>query len=200
MFIQVIEGRTANPEEVHKRLEIWQRDLMPGAIGYLGSTAGCTSSGDCILIARFESREAAQRNSDRHEQTEWWSATEKCFDGPVRFHDTDDVQLMTHGELDNAHFVQVMEGHCADRDRLVELEHEADPMLAEARPELIGAVTAYFADNEFTEVAYFTSETEARRGETREVPTEMASKFAEWETLMKVDRYIDITDPWLVSA
>ena len=102
MFIQVIEGRTANPEECTSNLEFWERDLMPGAIGYLGSTAGCTSSGDCILIARFEDREAAQRNSDRHEQTEWWSATEKCFDGPVRFHDTDDVQLMTHGELDNA--------------------------------------------------------------------------------------------------
>ena len=73
-------------------------------------------------------------------------------------------------------------------------------MLAEARPELIGSVTAYFADNECTEVAYFTSETEARRGESREMPNEMASKFAEWETLMKVDRYINITDPWLVSA
>ena len=111
MFIQVIEGRTERPEELHERLDIWQRDLMPGAIGYLGSTGGCTSSGDCILIARFESRDAAQRNSDRPEQGAWWAETEKCFDGPVRFHDTDDVQLMSHGELDSAHFVQVMEGH-----------------------------------------------------------------------------------------
>ena len=29
---------------------------------------------------------------------------------------------------------------------------------------------------------------------------EMASMFAEWERLMKVEKYIDITDPWLVSA
>lgn len=200
MFVQVIEGRAKDPEKVHERLEIWQRDLMPKAIGYLGSTGGCTSSGDCILIARFESRDAAKRNSARPEQTEWWLETEKCFDGPVRFHDTEDVQLMTHGELDNAHFVQVMEGHVSDRKRLVELEHEADPILAKVRPELIGAVTAYFPDDEFTEVAYFTSEAEARKGESREMPNEMASKFAEWDKLMKVDRYIDITDPWLVSA
>ena len=42
MFIQIIEGRTERPEELHERLEIWQRDLMPDAIGYLGSTGGCT--------------------------------------------------------------------------------------------------------------------------------------------------------------
>jgi hypothetical protein len=200
MFVQIIEGRTDDPEAVHKRLEIWERDLMPGAIGYLGSTGGCTASGDCILVARFESREAAQKNSDRPEQTAWWMETEKCFKGDVRFHDTDDVQLMTHGDLDSAHFVQVMEGHFSDRDRLVNLENEAEPLLAEQRPDLIGALTAYFPDNEFTEVAYFTSEAEARQGESREMPSEMASKFAEWEKLMKVERFIDITDPWLVSA
>ena len=200
MFIQVIEGRTQRPEELHERLEIWQRDLMPSAIGYLGSTGGCTSSGDCIMIARFESRDAARRNSDRPEQGKWWAETEKCFDGPVQFHDSDDVQLMSHGEMDSAHFVQVMEGHVSDRRRLAELERESDPILAELRPDLLGSVTAYFGDDEFAEVAYFTSEAEARRAERAEMPEEMASKFAEWERLMKVERYIDITEPWLVSA
>ena len=200
MFIQVIEGRTDRPEELHERLEIWQRDLMPGAIGYLGSTGGCTSSGDCILIARFESRDAAQQNSDRPEQGRWWAETEKCFDGPVRFHDTEDVQLMSHGELDSAHFVQVMEGHVSDRRRLDELEHKADSVLAEMRPDLLGSVTAYFGDGEFTEVAYFTSEAAARQGERGEMSKEMASMFAEWERLMKVEKYIDIDDPWLVST
>jgi hypothetical protein len=200
MFIQVIEGHTERPEEVHERLEIWQRDLMPTAIGYLGSTGGCTSSGDCILIARFESRDAAQQNSDRPEQGEWWEETEKLFDGPVRFHDTDDVQLMTHGEMDSAHFVQVMEGHVSNPRRLAELERESDPILAELRPDLLGSVTGYFGDDEFVEVAYFTSEAEARRAEQRDMPDQMASKFAEWERLMKVEKYIDISDPWLVSA
>ena len=32
------------------------------------------------------------------------------------------------------------------------------------------------------------------------MPKEMASKLAEWEKLRKVEKYIDITDPWLVSA
>jgi hypothetical protein len=200
MFIQVIEGKTQDPDALHRQLEVWERDLMPGAIGYLGSTGGCTSNGDCILVARFESREAAQRNSERPEQTQWWQETEKCFDGAVTFHDSVDVQVMTHGTLDEAQFVQVMEGHVTDRARAEALEREAEPMLAEMRPDLIGAVTAYFGDNEFTELAYFTSEEAAREGERREPPAEAMEQMAEWERIMKVERYLDIKDPWLISA
>ncbi|MGD9701546.1 MAG: hypothetical protein AB7Q42_06170 [Acidimicrobiia bacterium] len=200
MFIQVIEGKTHDADALHRQLEVWQRDLMPGAIGYLGSTGGCTSNGDCILVARFESREAAQRNSDRPEQTQWWQETMKCFDGDVRFHDSVDVQVMEHGTLDDAHFVQVMEGHVMDRSRAEMLEREADPMLAEMRPELIGAVTAFFDGDEFAELAYFTSEEAAREGERQEPPPEAAAQMAEWERVMKVERYLDIKDPWLISA
>jgi hypothetical protein len=200
MFIQVMEGKTKDADALHERIEVWKRDLMPGAIGYLGSTGGCTSSGDCILIARFESADAARRNSARPEQDAWWKETEKVFDGPVRFHESEDVQVMQHGTLDDAHFVQVMEGHVTDRDRAVELEREADPVLASARPDLLGSVTAFFGDGEFTEVAYFTDEAAARAGESQGMPEEMADKFAQWQTVMPVERYLDIREPWLASA
>ena len=200
MFIQVIEGKTSDPEALHRQLDVWERDLRPGATGYLGSTGGCTSTGDCILVARFESREAAQRNSERPEQTRWWQETEKLFDGPVRFHDSVDVQVMQHGNLDEAHFVQVMEGHVTDRDRAMQLEKESDPILSELRPDLLGAVTAYFDDREFTELAYFTSEEAAREGERRDVEGDAAKQMAEWQDVMKVERYLDITDPWLVKS
>lgn len=199
MFIQVIEGRTKDPESLHERMRIWERDLKPAAIGYLGSTGGCTSTGDCIFVARFESREAAQRNSDRPEQTAWWTETQKLLDGPARFHETDDVDIMTHGSLDEAHFVQVMEGHVTDRARAHQIDQEADPLLAGARPDLLGQVTAYFDDDEFAAVAYFTSEDEARRGESATMTGEMASKFAEWQDVARVERYLDIKEPWLAS-
>jgi hypothetical protein len=200
MFIQVIEGKTTNPDAVHERLEVWTRDLMPGAIGYLGSSGGCTKNGDCILVARFVDAASARRNSDRPEQSAWWKETEKLFDGDVRFHDSEDVQVMEHGSLDNAHFLQVMEGHVTDRNRAVTIERQADNVLAEARPDLLGSVTAFFDDGEFTEVAYFTSESDARKGETGEMTEELSRQFEEWQKVMPVDRYLDITEPWLTSA
>lgn len=198
MFIQVIEGKTHDPEALHEQLLVWERDLMPGADGYLGSTGGCTSTGDCILVARFESRQAAQRNSDRPEQGRWWEETERCFDGTVTFHDSEEVEVMQHGDLDQARFVQVMDGKVTDRERAHQLEHESDAVLSGVRPDLLGTVTAYFGDT-FTGMAYFTSEDEARRAESGPVTDEAAAGFAEWQDVMRVDRYLDIPDPWMLS-
>ena len=50
MFVQVIESRTNDPDALRGQLQRWERELMPGAVGYLGSTGGCTASGDLILL------------------------------------------------------------------------------------------------------------------------------------------------------
>jgi len=200
MFIQVITGKTRDPEALHERLEVWQRDLMPGAIGYLGSTGGCTASGDCILVARFQSADAARRNGERSEQTAWWKETEKLFTGQPTFHDSAEVAVMRHGDLDRAHFVQVMEGHVTDKARARVLEDASDEPLAQARPDLLGSVTAYYGKDGYTSLAYFTSEDDARQAEGQDVPADMAKQFDEWQQVMKVDRYLDLTDPWLVEA
>ena len=200
MFVQVMEGKVRDAEGLRAQMDRWIRDLMPGATGYLGSTAGVTDAGDCIMIARFATEEAARRNSDRPEQGAWWTETEACFDGPVRFHESTDVNVMKHGDADQARFVQVMEGHVSDRERARRLDAEADEILATARPDLIESITAYFDDGAYTDVAYFSSEEEARAAEQRPMPENMAPTFAEWEATMKVDRYLDLRDPWLTSA
>jgi hypothetical protein len=199
MFIQVIEGTTLQPEALHEQFEKWKRDLMPGAIGYLGSAGGCTQEGDCILVVRFDSADAARANSERPEQDAWWHETEMLFDGPVRFHDSEHVQIMRRGRLEDAGFVQVLEGHVTDPDMAAELEAETVPLLADARPDLIGTVAAYFDDGEFTEVAYFTSEIEARLGESRRPDEEMAELMQRWDDVLEVDRYLDLAEPWLVA-
>jgi hypothetical protein len=40
-----------------------------------------TDDGRFVLLARFESEEAARRNNARHEQGQWWTETEKYLDG-----------------------------------------------------------------------------------------------------------------------
>jgi len=200
MFVQVMEGKVRDAEGLRTQMDRWIRDLMPGATGYLGSTGGVTEAGDCIMIARFATEEAARRNSDRPEQGSWWTETEACFDGPVRFHESTDVNVMKHGDADKAGFVQVMEGHVNDREKARRLDAEADEILATARPDLIESITAYFDDGAYTDVAYFSSEEEARAAEQRPMPEDMAPTMAEWEATMKVDRFLDIRDPWLTSA
>ena len=49
-----------------------EEELSPGAEGWLGGTYGMTDDGQFVGVVRFESREAAARNSLRPEQTAWW--------------------------------------------------------------------------------------------------------------------------------
>jgi hypothetical protein len=60
-------------------------------------------------------------------------------------------------------------------------------------------VTAYYDQDGFTEVAYFTSEDDARKGETKQMTDEAQAKFREWQDVMHVDRYLDINRPWLMA-
>jgi hypothetical protein len=200
MFVQVMEGKVRDPERLRAQMDRWIQDLMPGATGYLGSTGGVTDAGDCIMIARFATEEDARRNSDRPEQGAWWADTEACFDGPVAFHESTDINVMRHGDADAAGFVQVMEGHVTDREVARRLDAESDPMLAEGRPDLLESITAYFEDGTFTDVAYFTSEADARAGEQNQIPEQYADSFAQWQATMKIDRFLDIKEPWLASA
>jgi hypothetical protein len=76
MFIQVIQGHVAEGDELKEAFDQWQRDLSPGAVGWLGSTAGITDDGMFIGLARFESADAARHNSERPEQHQWWMEIE----------------------------------------------------------------------------------------------------------------------------
>jgi hypothetical protein len=200
MFVQVMEGKVRDADRLRDQMDRWLRDLMPGAAGYLGSTGGVTDAGDCIMVARFASEADARRNSDRPEQGAWWADTEACFAGAVRFHESTDVSIVRHGDADQARFVQIMEGHVSDREAARRLDEQADEILAVARPDLLESITAYFDDGAFTDIAYFRTEEEAREGESRGVPAEVAASFAAWEATMKVERFLDLRDPWLASA
>ena len=66
------------------------------------------------------------------------------------------------------------------------------------RPDVLGTTTVFFADGEFAEIVYFSSEDEARRAETQEVPDRAASMLADLQQAMPVERYIDLTQPKLM--
>ena len=102
---------------LRRQLELWRREIKPGASGYLGSTGGVTSDGRSITLVRFESEQAARANGERAEQGAWWTETAKAFDGGVTFHDCREVDTILGGGSNDARFVQVMDGRARDRTR-----------------------------------------------------------------------------------
>lgn len=199
MFVQIIQGRASEPDELREAFDRWQRDLAPDARGWLGTTAGLTPEGEFMALVRFESADAAQRNSQRPEQHQWWTETSKLFAGDVRFTDCTNVVTFLGGGSDEAGFVQVLQGEVRDVARSRELGRELE-RLKEFRPELIGAVDAVHPDGRhFTQSCYFTSEAEAREGERKEPPPELAHFVAEIPQIYQNVRYYNLTDPWLYS-
>ncbi len=197
MFIQVITAKVVDEKALWRQIDRWESELRPGAEGFLGSTGGITDDGRLIVLARFESAEAAHRNSERPEQAAWWAETEKAIEGPT-FQDSVEVMVMGAGGSNDAGFVQIMRGHVLDAAKMKDLQgrmKEFEAAMAKARPDVIGDVTAIHADGTFTDAVYFRSEAEARANEAGEMPEEMQAMFAEWSSAASIDEYLDLAQP-----
>ncbi|WP_436790724.1 hypothetical protein [Yinghuangia sp. YIM S10712] len=199
VFIQVMQGHTKDPAGLKAQMERWRRELGTGARGWLGSTGGVADDGTFVGVVRFDSPDAARRNSDRPEQTAWWRETEQMFDGGVTFHDCAQTETHGRGGSDDAGFVQVIQGRVTDVERMRQLNREMDDRIAEFRPDVIGSTTALHGDGGFTETVYFTSEAAAREGEHREVPPELRDVFEQEQNLMQDVTYLDLHEPWMMS-
>jgi hypothetical protein len=201
MFAQVIQGRTSDAEGLRAALDRWFQELGPGAIGWLGSTVGITDDGTFIAVARFESAEAADRNSRRPEQGRWWEETSRLFDGEVSFRDSEDVTVDLQGDPDQAGFVQVMQGRVTHADRAKEVMAQIPgDVMAAFRPDVLGSVMIGHQDGAWTQVIYFTSEADAREGERKEEPPELRNAMEELGKLSVGETtFLDLRQPLLQS-
>jgi hypothetical protein len=200
MFVQVIQGQVSDAGQARAALDRWVQELAPGATGWLGSTAGVTEDGRFIALARFESEEAARRNSDRPEQDQWWTETAKLFTGEVTFRGSSDVTVDLIGEPDDAGFVQVIQGRGSDPDRARELMAQDSSEWAAFRPDIIGSVGVGHDGGAYTMALYFTSEEAAREGERKEPPPELKAQMEEMGQLSVGEpEFFDLKHPWLYS-
>jgi hypothetical protein len=199
VFVQVIQGRVGDAGQLRARMDQWVRNLSADAIGWLGSTAGVTSDGTGIALARFESADAARRNGERPKQGLWWAETARLFDGDVTFQDCAQVHLFGRGGSDDAGFVQVMQGRYTDQDKAVGLLQRSEEPLRELRPDVIGGEMCLHGDGGFTQAVYFASESEARRGERQQPPAEVQVWLDEQAAISADLVFYDLTDPWMHS-
>jgi len=195
MFIQVISGKVTDVDAFERLGERWQQELAPGAVGYLGVTEGTTDDGRFLVAARFESAEAAAKNSERPEQGEWFAEMEKVVDD-VTFHNCSRVETLFGGGKNEAGFVQAMRGQVKDAakaDAMFARSADAEKVLGAARPDVIGEVVALHDDDGgYTDIVYFTSEADARAAEQREMPADAQAMMQEFESALEVSEYFDL--------
>jgi len=198
MFVQVIQGHVSDSARVRAKLDEWVAEVAPGAVGWLGSTSGVTDDGQLVALARFESEEAAQQNSDRSEQSAWWQEMAALFTDEPVFHNSTSVDVDTPGDPSQAGFVQVMQGRSSDPDRARELMAN-DPTDWQAfRPDILGTVNIGHDGDAWTMAIYFTSEEAAREGERKEPPAELQQMMTEIDSLSVGEPvFLDLKDPWL---
>lgn len=177
MFVQVIQGKVRSAQDFATASDNWRANVKPGAIGYLGSTSGVTSDGHAILLARFESAEAAAANSARPEQAAWWDANSGAFGGDVSFHDCAEVDTAFGGGSNDAGFVQVIQGKARDQERMRALATEMEAELRERRSDILGILVAWHGDGNFTQAVYFKSQEAAREAETATQNDDLADEF-----------------------
>ena len=197
VFVQIIEGRAADADGMRRQMERWMEELRPGAEGFLGTTAGVTPEGRAIAIVRFDSRAAATANSERAEQGAWWSEMEKCYDGEVSFTESEDVETFLDGGSDSAGFVQVMKGRDLDREAVARLDALFEEHAPTVRPDVIGGLRAWTGPDSAYDVLYFTSEEDARAGESKPMPPEFDDAGADFEQMMANTEFLDLPDPWI---
>lgn len=196
MFVQVVRALVGDEAAVNAALDRWDTELRPDATGFLGSTGGLTSNGEVVLVARFESEDAARRNSDRPEQGAWWSELEQALAGPARFFESSEVDVSMGGGSDEAGFLQVFSGR-GDRDAARTAMAEAEPILRRERPDILGGFTVWLEDGHFIDAAYFRSEREAREGEAKELSEEGRAVFEQFGRVLAAEEYVDIPEPRL---
>lgn len=196
MFVQVVEGKTSDPAAIIEHGDRWQREVRPGAIGYLGVTAGVTSDGRAVAIVRFADEASARENASRAEQTAWFERMAKLYDGAPTFTESNDVTEWMGGGSNDAGFVQVMKSTGVDRVQVEKMDAAFEPFAGE-RPDLLGGLRIWTGPDSCVDVAYFTSEQDARKGEQADIPAEMKELMSEFEAGMGETEYLDLTNPQL---
>ncbi|MFI5691560.1 hypothetical protein ACIA58_06950 [Kribbella sp. NPDC051586] len=200
MFVQVIQGQVTDAEQAHAAMDRWMEELAPEASGWLGTTAGVTADGRFIALARFESADAARRNSESPAQDKWWHEFSSFLSDGATFHDTEEVSVGLVGDPAAAGFVQILRGRATDPERVRSLMDQDPSEWASFRPDLLGSVFSLYDDGGFTSAFYFTSEAEAREGERKEPPAELKAEVDELNALdAEPPEYFDLTEPWLYS-
>ena len=136
-------------------------------------------TGAPIAIVRFEDEASARANAERPEQTAWFEGMAKLYDGEPTFTESSDVTEWMGGGSERR---RVRPGDEVHRRRSCPGREDGRGVRAVRRPaaRLLGGLRIWTGPDSCIDVAYFTSEEEARKGEQAEMPDEMKELMSEF--------------------
>jgi len=195
MFVQIIEGTTSNPDALYAAGDAWDAEVKPGAVGFLGVTAGVSADGKAFTLVRFQDEASAKANSERPEQGAWFEKhLASAYDAPPTFTESSDTDEFMGGGSNDAGFVQVMKSKNVDRAKIEQLDGVFEKFAGE-RPDILGGFRVWTGADSCVDVMYFTSEADARKGEQADMPDEIQKAMA---SLGEMDvEFLDLPDPQL---
>jgi hypothetical protein len=93
-----------------------------------------------------------------------------------------------------------MQGRGSDPERAKQIMSQDPEKWAAFRPDVVGSVAVGHESGAYTMAMYFTSEAEAREGERKEPPPELAAQMAEMNELnIGEPEFYDLKQPWLYT-
>lgn len=195
MFLRLVVGGVTDRNALERQLGHWIGGVAAGGVGWRGSTGGTTSDGRAVMVSRFVDRQSAAGAAS------WEAAAAACLVHPLMVSETDDVTVVdARRDPTGAGFVQLMRATVADRDRFEALEAESGPAFIEFRPDFLAGYRAWFPDGTMAALDYFRSESEARGGESREMPAALRDGFSEWLSLVQGAEWYDLLRPGIAFS
>lgn len=199
-YAHVVRGRAGSRADPTERWQRWISEVAPLRTGWRDTTGGTTAEGEVIAVTRFSSEEDAHRTFSLPEHRSWWEATVAQFNGEAEVMASDDIAPPDVLVDPSAGFVQMMLATVADRPGVERIEEEIDEAFKRWRPDLLGGYRVWLPGHRMLAVDYFTSESEARAGEQREPPPEVAEAMPRWLGHMADVEWFDLAQYWAARA
>src|SRR5687768_4501027 len=97
MFVQFIRATINDVDGLRAHLKRGGAELTPGVVGFLGSTAGISTNGEFVVLARYGSEASCRTSRARTESVAWWHDVRDYIDGEPVVKESDRVSVLISG-------------------------------------------------------------------------------------------------------
>lgn len=197
MFVRVIDAAVVSKALLrnawdHLHDELARTDVWSASVGGVGS------NGRFLATMCFTSPSGTDVLESDPLVARWWADLHLHLEEPT-VQDSTSADILIPGGSEAATFVQFIRGRSSDPERMSAINKAMQAEVQMHRPEILGSSIAWHAGGVFTETVYFTSEQEARLGESREFPGGIKGLFEELMQLVQEIAYIDVRSPWMTA-